>query len=126
MSGVVYQVDRAIITIATEITEEAMIGLVSKIDRLSSEYFYKTIELRISSPGGTLHALDYYLEAVRRFGQRDLTIHTRALSQTGSAAAAMLSMGNGTREAGSSSLLLYHFARIAPEGFVTARGGRGA
>ena len=120
-AGVVYKVDRAIITIATEITEEAMIGLVHQIDRLSSEYFYKTIELRISSPGGTMHALDYYLDAVRRFGQRDLTIHTRALSQTGSAAAAMLSMGNGLREAGASSVLLYHFARVAPEGFVTAR-----
>ena len=119
--GVVYQVDRAIITVATEITEEPMIGLVHQIDRLSAEYFYKTIELRISSPGGTLQALDYYLEAVGRIRQRDLTIHTRALSQAGSAAAAMLSMGNGLREAGSSSLLLYHFARVAPEGFVTAR-----
>ena len=121
MTGVVYKVDRAIITIATEITEEPMIALVHQIDRLSAQYFYKTIELRISSPGGTLQALDYYLEAVGRIRQRDLTIHTRALSQAGSAAAAMLSLGNGLREAGSSSLLLYHFARVAPEGLVTAR-----
>ena len=121
MAKVIYKMDRAIVTIVTEITEESMIGLVHQIDRLSAEYFYKTIELRISSPGGTMHALDYYLEAVQRFGQGDLTIHTRALSQTGSAAAAMLSMGNGSREAGSSSLLLYHFARAAPEGLVTAR-----
>ena len=34
MTGVVYKVDRAFITIATAITEESMIGLVHEIDRL--------------------------------------------------------------------------------------------
>ena len=121
MTGVAYKLDRAIVTVATAITEESMIGLVHEIDRLCADYFYDMIELRISSPGGTVHALDYYLEATQRFRQKNLTIHTRALTQAGSAAAAMLSLGNGTREAGSSSLLLYHFVRVASQDPLTAR-----
>ena len=121
MTGVVYKVDRAIVTIATVITDESMIGLVHEIDRLSAEYFYDTIELQVSSPGGTVHALNYYLEAIQRFRQKGLTIHTRALTQAGSAAAAILSLGNGPREAGSSSIISYHCARVTSENPLTAR-----
>ena len=63
MKDVAYQLDRAVVTIMTEINEASMVDLVAEIDRLSTDYFYKTIELRISSPGGELLALDYYLDA---------------------------------------------------------------
>ena len=121
MRGVVCNLDRAIITIVTEITEQSMVGLVDEIDRLSTQLFFKKIELRISSPGGTAHALDYYLDAIRRFRQKGLEIQTRALTQALSAGAALLSLGDGPREAGSSSMLLYHFARVPLEHHLTAR-----
>ena len=121
MKGVVYKLDRAIITIVTDITEESMVGLVDEIDQLTSEYFYKSIELRISSPGGLGLALDYYLEAIQKFRRRGIEIRTRALTQACSAGAWLLSLGDGPREAGSSSILLYHFAHIPQEHNLTAR-----
>ena len=111
MNKVSYKLDRAIVTIMTEITEESMVALVDEIDRLASDYFYKTIELRISSPGGRALALDYYLGAMGRFREQGIEIHTRALTQATSAAAAILSLGDGPRRAASSSVLVYHFHR---------------
>ena len=96
---VVYKENRAIVTIVTEITEESMVGLVDEIDRLSTQYCYRTIELRVSSPGGTGHALDYYLVALQRFREQDVVIHTRALTQACSAGAAIVSLADGTLRA---------------------------
>ena len=124
MASVIYELDRAIVTIVTEITEESMVDLVSLIDRLSAQYYYKRIELRISSPGGAPTALDYYLDAIRRFRQKGIVIQTRALTQACSAGAAILSLGNGTREAGSTSVLLYHFVRYSSDQHFTARKAR--
>ena len=124
MANVIYELDRAIVTIVTEITEESMVELVGLIDRLSTQYYYKRIELRISSPGGAPTALDYYLDAIRRFRQQGIVIQTRALTQACSAGAAILSLGNGTREAGSTSVLLYHFIRYSSDQHFTARKAR--
>ena len=77
-----------------------MVDLVAEIDRLSTDYFYKKVELSISSPGGSALALDYYLDALKRFRRRGVQIRTRALTQAGSAAAAILLLGDGLRKAG--------------------------
>ena len=121
MRTVVYRENRAIVTIVTEITEESMVGLVDEIDRLNSQYFYRTIELRVSSPGGTGQALDYYLVALQRFREQDVVIHSRALTQACSAGAAIVSLAEGTREAEASSVLVYHASRLKSEAVVTAR-----
>ena len=121
MKDVAYQLDRAVVTIMAEITEESMVDLVAEIDRLSTDYFYKTTELRITSPGGELIALDYYLDALRRFRKRGVQISTRALTQAGSAAASIVSLGDGPRTAGRTALLRYHFHRVSAEGDMTAR-----
>ena len=120
MKDVAYQLDRAIVTIMAEINEVSMVDLVTEIDRLSTDYFYKTIELRITSPGGELLALDYYLDALRRLRRRGVRIRTRALTQAGSAAASILSLGDGPRTAGRTALLRYHFHRVPAEGDLTA------
>ena len=87
MRKVDFGVDRATVTIMTEITEESMINLVSEIERLIFGYFYPRVELHISSPGGQLVALDYFLDAITRFRQQGVRIETRALTHAGSAAA---------------------------------------
>ena len=115
-----FGVERATVTIMTEITEESMIDLVSEIERLIIGYFYPQIELRISSPGGQLVALDYFLDAVTRFRQSGVHIQTRALTQAGSAAAAILSLGDAPRTAAGSTLLRYHFHRVQSPDEVTA------
>ena len=98
-----------------------MVDLVAEIDRLSTDYFYKKVELSISSPGGSALALDYYLDALKRFRRRGVQIRTRALTQAGSAAAAILSLGDGLRKAGRTTELRYHFHRIQPEQELTAQ-----
>ena len=120
MKDVAYQLDRAIVTIMTQITEESMVDLVAEIDRLTTDYFYKKVELSISSPGGSVLALDYYLDALKRFRRRGVQIRTRALTQAGSAAAAILSLGDGLRKAGRTTELRYHFHRIQPDQELTA------
>ena len=124
MKDVAYQLDRAIVTIMTEITEASMVDLVAEIDRLSTDYFYKKIELSISSPGGSSLALDYYLDALKRFQASGVQIWTRALTQAGSAAAAIVSLGDGPRKAGRTAMLRYHFHRIPAEEDLTAHKAR--
>ena len=120
MRKVDFGLDRATVTIMAEITEESMINLISEIERLIFGYFYPRIELRISSPGGELVALDYFLDAVTRFRQQGVRIQTRALTQAGSAAAAILSLGDEPRTAAGTTLLRYHFHRVQSADEVTA------
>lgn len=124
MKKVDFGVDRAVVTIMTEITEESMINLVSEIERLIFGYFYPRIELRISSPGGVLTALDYYLDAITRFRQYGVRIETRALTQAYSAAAAILSLGDAPRTAAGSTALRYHFHRVQSTQDLTAQKAR--
>lgn len=124
MKQVDFGLDRATVTIMTEITEESMINLVSEIERLIFGYFYPRIELRISSPGGHLVALDYFLDALTRFRQHGVRIETRALTQAFSAAAAILSLGDEPRTAAGSTLLRYHFYRVTASPELTARKAR--
>ncbi len=124
MKDVAYQLDRAIVTIMTDITEQSMVDLVAEIDRLSTDYFYKKIELSISSSGGSSLALDYYLDALKRFQTQGLQIWTRALTQAGSAAAAILSLGDGPRKAGRTTMLRYHYHRIPSDPELTAHKAR--
>ena len=124
MKEVAYKLDRAVITILSDITEECMVDLVAEIDRLSTDYFYKTIELRISSLGGKLVALDYYLQAIQRFQRQGIRIHTSALTHACSAAAAILSLGEGPRTAERSTVLLYHFHRVPTDQDLTAQRAR--
>ena len=124
MKDVAYQLDRAIVTIMTEISEASMVGLVAEIDRLSTDYFYKKIGLSISSPGGSSLALDYYLDALKRFQASGVQISTRALTQANSAAAAMVSLGDGLRKAGRTAMLRYHFHRVPPDEELTAHKAR--
>ena len=124
MKQVDFGLDRATVTIMTEITEESMINLVSEIERLIFGYFYPRIELRISSPGGQLVALDYFLDALTRFRQHGVRLETRALTQAFSAAAAILSLGDEPRTAAGSTLLRYHFHRVTARPELTARKAR--
>ena len=124
MKKVDFGLDRATVTIMTEITEESMINLVSEIERLIFGYFYPRIELHISSPGGQLVALDYFLDAITRFRQQGVRIETRALTHAYSAAAAILSLGDEPRTAAGSTLLRYHFHRVTESQNLTARKAR--
>ena len=101
----------ASVSITGEINEELVIDLVDAVRGLCEEHFYRAVEIRIASPGGRVHALEYYMEAAAEFRRRGWTIVTRALLSAESAAAVMVSMGD-RRIASPSSLLRYHAGRI--------------
>ena len=109
----VLQPDRATVRLTGPICDESVNECVTDVDALLADYFYEHIELHIDSPGGSIAAMIYLIEAFDRWRQT-VRMDTRALTCAGSAAALVLSLGN-VRRAAASSRLLYHNARIEPK-----------
>ena len=105
-----YEEHHAVISLVAPIEEATMIDLVARIRELREDYFYNDVELEIASPGGSVLALEYYLEAMGGFRASGLTLITRALTAASSAAAVLLALGDW-REAARSSSLLFHSTR---------------
>jgi ATP-dependent protease ClpP protease subunit len=94
-----------------------MIALCDEINLAIDYYQYQRFILQIDSVGGSATALEYYLQQLVRWRQRNVCIGTQALTRAYSAAAIMLSLGDiGHRWAYSTSRLLYHNPRVVTEG----------
>ena len=119
MVRVEHRQTRVVVTFTGEVTQEGIIELVSTINRLQTDYFYRRVDLHIASPGGEVIALDYFIEAISYWKQQDLILTTRALTACSSAAAVMLSLGD-QREASASSLLHYHNSRVSGQEPMTS------
>ena len=115
-----YEEHHAVISLVAPIEEATMIDLVACIRELRDDYFYNDVELEIASPGGSVLALEYYLEAIGGFRASGLTLVTRALTAASSAAAVLLALGDW-REAARSSSLLFHSTRYSSLRDVTAQ-----
>ena len=108
------------VSVVGEIDEGMILELVDTIQYLCENNFYREVELEIASPGGSIHALDYFVEALAGFRERGWSIATRALTAASSAAAVLVSLGDH-RVASRSSRLLYHPGRFRlPETDVNA------
>ncbi len=79
--------DHAVVLFAGELDWEASHELVSTIETVVEEYFYRQIELVIASSGGLTKALEYYLGALRDWHKRGVHFRTRVISCAASAAA---------------------------------------
>ena len=120
VENVDYRPDRAVVTVSDEIDTQKMLALAALMQRLHHEYFYKRIELEISSPGGLVMALDYLVEVMDQLRSKGVSFTTRALMSVSSAAANLVSLGN-RRETLRSSSFLYHQARAAGLDKLTAQ-----
>lgn len=112
---------RAKVEMTDEMTPECGRDLVRLLWRLRKEGLYSDVELRITSPGGSLGAVyDYIREAdsIRRCG---LTVATHVPSTASSAAALLASLGD-VRTAAPRAWLLYHIVRTGPIEGITAHG----
>ena len=89
-----YRPDRAVLSVCGDFTDELVIDLVAQVRRLADECFYDLIEVEITSDGGAVQALRYFIEALDAFRRDGVSVTTRALARAGSAAAVMLSMGD--------------------------------
>ena len=115
----------ATMTIVGEITNDLVVDLVENIADLNSTLHWPEVELKIASPGGSAHALSYFIDAMASFQALATRITTRALTHAASAAAILLSLGD-RRLASRASVLQYHTGRIRVErAEVTADGAAG-
>ena len=111
--------DHAAVTFSGELTWDACIDLVDVVDTMIERYFYRQVELVITSHGGLTAALDYLHDAIKRWSSQGVHLRTRVISQAGSAAAVLLSLGH-ERVAEPGARLFYHLARIRDAGDITA------
>ena len=111
--------DHAAVLFAGHLDWEASHELVTTIDTVVGQYFYTQVELIVASPGGETRAFQYYLGAVEAYREQGVRFRTRVISSAASAAALMVSLGD-ERVAEPGARLLYHPARVASAGEITA------
>ena len=111
--------DCGVVTLSADLTWAEARDMVCAIDTLVDLYFYLYVEVVISSLGGNVAALDYYLAAVRCLRARGVRLRTYAVDTASSAAAIMLSLAD-ERVAEPGARLLYHAVRSPVQGLVTA------
>ena len=73
---------------------EAAHELVTTLETVFDHYFYRQVELLVSSPGGDTRALAYYLNAVRNWSNKGIRFRTRVISTAASAGAFMVTRAN--------------------------------
>ncbi len=111
---------RPTVHFAEPLTGAACIDLIDRIRSLRDDFFFTEVQLRLSSPGGEIAALQYFVEAARDLREGGFTIATHAVTKVASAAAVMLSLGD-VRTAHPKAALLYHTGRLpGVEGALTA------
>ena len=76
--------DHAVVSLNGELDWDAAFALVNTIDTMVKTYFYRYIELVVSSPGGNTQALHYCLD---RLASDEVRLRTRVQSFARSAAA---------------------------------------
>ena len=121
MASFSHRGDHAVVTFSDELTWETVNELANIIETLVDAYFYRRIDIVISSSGGLMAALDYYLTQVGRYRARGVHFRARVICWAASAGALMLSLAD-ERVAERGARLLYHCARVLSPGPVTAGG----
>ena len=112
--------DRLVVSFSGEITWPSARRFVDDVDANLEQYFYRHIEVIVSSPGGLIDAFEYMVGAFARWRRvRGVHVHTRVIATAASAGAVLLSLGD-ERVAEPGAKLLYHFSRALDAGAITA------
>ena len=109
--------DHAVAQFTGDLTLEAAIDLVNAVDALVDVYFYRRVEILISSPGGLVQSIDHLALAVERWRAEGVQICTRVTTSAYSAAAVLFSIGD-ERVVEPTARLLYHGARLQQNGLL--------
>ena len=112
--------DHAVVALNGHLDWDAAFALVNTIDTMVKTYFYTTIEMVVSSPGGDTQALHFCLARLDRLANEEVRLRTRVLSFAGSAAAVLVSSGD-ERLVEPGALLAWHGAQIRSEQQADAR-----
>ena len=106
-----HRADHAVAQSTGDLTLEAAIDLVNAVDALFDVYFYRRVEILISSPGGLVQSDDHLALAVERWRAEGVQICTRVTTSADSAAAVLFSIGD-ERVVEPTASLLYHGAKL--------------
>ena len=114
-----YRRDRLVVPLDGAITPESAQAFVVAVDERLEMYFYRRLEVVVSSPGGSTAALEHMVRAMARWRADAVHVRTRVIVEAASAAAVLASLGD-ERIAEPGARLLYHFSRIAGADAITA------
>ena len=122
MSNVTFQHahDHAVVNLHGYLDWDAAFSLVDTLDTMVETYFYNTIEMVVSSPGGDNQALHYCLARLDRLATEGVHLRTRALSLAASAAAVIVSSGD-ERVVEPGAFLVWHGAQLRADQQADAR-----
>ena len=112
-----HRTDHAVAQFTGDLSVEAAIDLVNAVDALVDVYFYRRVEIQISSPGGLVQSIDHLALAVERWRAEGVQICTRVTTSAYSAAAVLFSIGD-ERVIERTARLLYHGARLQQNGLL--------
>ena len=112
-----HRTDHAVAQFTGDLSVEAAIDLVNAVDALVDVYFYRRVEIQISSPGGLVQSIDHLALAVERWRAEGVQICTRVSTSAYSAAAVLFSIGD-ERVVEPTARLLYHGARLQQNGLL--------
>ena len=122
MSNVSFQHahDHAVVNVNGHLDWDVAFSLVDTLDTMVETYFYNTIEMVVSSPGGDNQALHYCLARRDRLATEGVYLRTRALSLAASAAAVIVSSGD-ERVVEPGAFLVWHGAQLRADQQADAR-----
>ena len=119
MASFFHRGDHALVVFSAELTCEAATELADIFDILVGHYFYRRVDVAVSSSGGLHAALEYYLRTLERWRAQGVQFRGHVISQAASAGALMVSLSD-ERVAEPEARLLYHFTRVPPPSMITA------
>ena len=103
--------DHALVNLNGALDWDAAHDLVTSVEALVEQYFYRVIEVVVTSPGGESKVLEHLLSRMDRWEEEGIRIRTRVVSSAASAAAVLVSAGR-ERAADPGSCLTYHYAHL--------------
>ena len=112
--------DHAVVVFDGELDWAAARELVETLDTVAGGYFYREVELVVSSPGGNIGALQYVLDRFEQLEAQGVRVCTRVLSSAGSAAAIIVALGH-ERVAEPDAILSFHCAQLTNANEINAQ-----
>ena len=115
--------DHAVVPFTGVLDWPQCIDLVAAVDTAIGVYFYRTVEIVVTSPGGDAYALAFLISALARWRDQGVRVRTRVSALARSAAAILVALGDDRVADPGSTLQFHHPHASISEEELTARQG---
>ena len=113
--------DYAVVPFTGVLDWPSCIAVVASVDTAIDAYFYHTVEIAVTSPGGDAHALTFLIAALNRWRKQGVRIRTRVNAHAKSAAAIMVALGEERVAEPGATLHFHHPHAVIHNDALTAR-----